>query len=101
MISPAIFPQFQAAASHRGAQSKTDADQRDEAIRLRAMEFESLFLADFLNHAGLEKALSGESGIGGEAFSSFLVELYAEKLVAKGGIGLADQIYNQLREKQS
>jgi len=54
-----------------------------------------------LKHTGLDKALAGDSGIGGEAFSSMLVQTYADELSKNGGFGLADQIYRQLKDHQS
>lgn len=70
---------------------------RDAAIREKAKEFEAVFIAEMLSHAGFDKALSENSGFGGEAFSRMLVESYAEQLSKKGGFGLADQIYRQLK----
>ncbi len=71
--------------------------ERDNAIREKAQEFETIFIAEMLSHAGFDKALAENSGFGGEAFSRMLVETYAEQLSEKGGFGLADQIYRQLK----
>lgn len=92
------LPIIPAAPQTEGAPSspKTDA-ARDAEIREKAEEFESIFIAEMLSHAGFDKALSENSGYGGEAFSRMLVESYAEQLSKKGGFGLADQIYRQLK----
>lgn len=74
---------------------------KDTALRETAKEFESVFIAEMLSHAGLDKALSSESGFGGEAFSQMLVETYAQELSEKGGFGLADKIYRQLKDHTS
>lgn len=53
-----------------------------------------------LKHAGLTEALSGGGGkFGGEAFSNMLTEQYAGELIENGGFGLAEEIYQQLLEK--
>ncbi|WP_428408209.1 rod-binding protein [Hyphococcus sp.] len=71
--------------------------EKEQALRETAREFEAVFIKEMLTHAGLDKAIAGDSGYGGEAFSSMLVETYAEKLAEKGGFGLADQMYRQLK----
>ncbi|GJL92825.1 rod-binding protein [Hyphococcus sp.] len=78
-----------------------DAAVREEELRKSAQEFESVFIAEMMKHTGLDKALAGDSGFGGEAFSSMLVQTYAEELSKNGGFGLADQIYRQLKDHQS
>ncbi|WP_411815931.1 rod-binding protein [Hyphococcus sp. DH-69] len=77
------------------------AADKDAALRKSAAEFESVFIAEMLSHAGFDKALSENSGFGGEAFSRMLVESYAEEITNNGGFGLADQIYQQLKGRSS
>lgn len=77
------------------------ATQKEEALRKTAREFEAVFIKEMLTHAGLDKALAGDSGHGGAAFSSMLVETYASNIADKGGFGLADQIYRQLKDQLS
>lgn len=77
------------------------AEARDPELSASAREFESVFIAEMLSHAGFEKALSGESGFGGEAFAGFLVQIYAERLSENGGLGFADKIYAQLETRPS
>jgi len=77
------------------------AAEKDAALRKSAAEFESVFIAEMLSHAGFDKALSENSGFGGEAFSRMLVESYAEELTKNGGFGLSDQIYSQLKDRSS
>lgn len=67
----------------------------EEARRIAA-EFEAVFVAEMLSHAGFEKALASEAGFGGEAMSGILLDAYAEKIVARGGFGLADAIASRL-----
>lgn len=73
---------------------------RDAQLREQAREFEAVFVSQMLKHAGLTEALSGsESRFGGEAFSNMLTEQYANELIEDGGFGLAEEIYQQLLEK--
>lgn len=74
---------------------------RDEALRESAKAFEAAFLAQMLTHSGLAKSLSANGGFGGEAFSTLLVEQYAAQIVEQGGFGLAEKIYEQLRDKDA
>lgn len=73
--------------------------QRDQEMLESAKAFEAVFIAQMLSQTGLGEALSTESGFGGEAFSGFLVEQYANRLVEQGGFGLAEKIYQQLRQQ--
>ena len=72
----------------------------DERIMEKAREFEAVFVAQMLKDSGMGKALSKDSGFGGDAFSSLLLEQYAGKIVENGGFGLANKIYDQLRAQE-
>lgn len=75
------------------------APSRDEELLKTAKAFESVFIAQMLSYGGLTEALGANAGFGGEAFSGLLVEQYADQLVERGGFGVADRIYEQLRER--
>lgn len=77
------------------------AKARDDALRQAAKEFEATFIAEMLTYAGFEKALSSRAGFGGEAFSRLLIDSYAAQISEGGSFGLADKIYNQLKDFQS
>lgn len=83
-------------AAHTALPKTSEIDQR---VMTKAREFEAVFVAQMLKHSGMGKALSSDSGHGGEAFSSMLLEQYAERIVENGGFGLADKIYEQLRKQ--
>ena len=72
------------------------------AARLTAQKLEASFLAEMLKHTGLgdgSGAFSG--GIGEEQFASFLREEHANLMAARGGIGLAETIFQSMcREEQ-
>ncbi|MFD1510119.1 rod-binding protein [Lacimonas salitolerans] len=70
-------------------------------LRRVATELEASFLAEMLTSAGLGKSPDGFGGGAGEdQFSSFLVREQARALAERGGIGLAETIFNALKEKQ-
>ncbi|MDE0591365.1 rod-binding protein [Halocynthiibacter sp. C4] len=64
-----------------------------------AKDLEANFLAEMLKTAGLgktSKTMGG--GAGEEQFSSFLRQAQAEAMVEKGGIGLAQSLFEALKE---
>ena len=72
----------------------------DEAMRAAAIKFEATFLAEMLKHTGLGEMPEGFNGGAGEAgFSDFLVHEYAESIASTRSTGLADQIYQALKER--
>ncbi|QHQ36438.1 rod-binding protein [Algicella marina] len=74
---------------------------RQEQLTNKAKEFEAAFLAEMLKAAGVGKPLQTfGGGAGEEAFSGFLVQEYANQVVATGGLGLAASIVNALSEDQ-
>ncbi|MEL6479136.1 MAG: rod-binding protein [Pseudomonadota bacterium] len=74
---------------------------REEALRKTAVEFETLFLAEMLKHAGLGSAReSFGGGAGEEAFSGLLAGEQARLLAERGGIGLADRLFESLLERE-
>lgn len=95
-MSTVIAP-LQALASTAPGQEK---ESVDPLAMEKAREFEAVFIAQMLKFSGMDKAISQNSGFGGDAFSGMMLEQYARKIVDNGGFGLADQIYAQLRERQ-
>lgn len=73
---------------------------RDQALRAKAIELEGQFLAEMLGHAGFGKSLeSFGGGIGEEQFSSFLRQEQAMAIARKGGIGLAEHLFNAMKDR--
>lgn len=72
---------------------------RQSAMREAAEKLEAAFLAEMLKGAGLG-AMAGPFGGGqGEAqFASLMRDEQARMMVAAGGIGLAEQLFNQMAE---
>ncbi len=72
-----------------------DAPATDDmaALRRTARDFETAFLAETLKHMGLDRT----QGVAGAApFSSFVNRAYAEGIVERGGLGLAENIVRSL-----
>ena len=62
--------------------------------------FEAAFLAEMLGHAGLGRTpelLGG--GPGEDAFSHMLTREYAARIAETGALGLAEQVYQTLRDR--
>jgi Rod binding domain-containing protein len=72
----------------------------DQKLRAAAMELEAGFLAEMLKAAGAgESRESFGGGVGEDQFSSFLVQEQARELAKSGGIGLAESLFNALKER--
>lgn len=73
---------------------------RDAALMEQARALEASFLSEMLGHAGMGAARdSFGGGIGEDQFASFLRQEQAKGMVAKGGIGLAEHLFNRLSER--
>ncbi len=71
----------------------------DARLRAVATRLEATFLAEMLKHAGLGQARDAYGGgIGEDQFASFLAEAQAQAMAARGGIGLAETLFNALKE---
>jgi peptidoglycan hydrolase FlgJ len=73
---------------------------QERALREAAEKMEAGFLAEMLKSAGLGKT-GGQfgGGAGEDQFSSFLVQEQAMQMVKAGGIGLAETLFESLKEK--
>jgi Rod binding domain-containing protein len=76
-------------------------DAHDAALlRRRAEELETAFLSEMLAHAGVGRPISAMGGgIGEERFASFLRDAQAEALVRRGGLGLAQMIFDAMMKR--
>lgn len=74
----------------------------DEKLFRVAQKLEASFLAEMLKSAGFGKARdSFGGGAGEEHFSTFLTQAHATSMVEGGGIGLAESIFDALKEKEN
>ncbi|WP_127113125.1 rod-binding protein [Shimia sediminis] len=92
MISEVVAP----------AQSMPAPKLPDEKLREVAIELEATFLSEMLKHAGVGKAPDGFGGGAGEdQFASFLRLEQAREMARQGGIGLAETLFEALKESQN
>jgi peptidoglycan hydrolase FlgJ len=76
--------------------------QADQALRIAARKLEAGFLAEMLKSAGAGKSREAfGGGVGEDQFSSFMVEEQAEMMVAAGGIGLSEQLFEALKSRSN
>jgi peptidoglycan hydrolase FlgJ len=75
---------------------------QDARLMEAAQKLEAGFLAEMLTSAGLG-APRGEfgGGAGEEHFSSFMVEAQAREMVAAGGIGLAQSLFEAMKARET
>lgn len=70
----------------------------DSILMEKARALEAAFLSEMLSHAGLgANSESFGGGIGEEQFASFLRQEQAALMVKRGGIGLAEHLFNAMR----
>lgn len=76
-------------------------NSQDKALKDVAQELEATFLAEMLKSAGFGKprdAFGG--GTGEDQFGSFLRQAQAKEMVKAGGIGLAETLFEALKERR-
>lgn len=94
---PAIDP-----AASLPAPFPRTADAQDRKLREAAQELEANFLAEMLKSAGVGKTPEAFGGGAGEdQFSSFLRLEQAREMARAGGIGLAESLYEAMKERAS
>ena len=70
---------------------------RSAHVRQKAQELETRFLSEMLAHTGLDAQTGAfNGGIGEDQFASFLREAQAKAMVDRGGLGLAQSIFQSL-----
>ncbi len=70
------------------------------ALRDAAQKLEASFLAEMLKAAGVGEQIEGwGGGIGEDQFASFLRQAQAEEMAKSGGIGLAESLFEALKER--
>lgn len=73
--------------------------QKDAKLRAAAQELEAGFLAEMLKSAGVGESRDAFGGGAGEDhFGSFLRLEQAKLMAEQGGIGLAEAIFQSLKE---
>ena len=70
---------------------------RSAQLMQKAQELETRFLSEMLAHTGLDAQTGAfNGGIGEDQFASFLREAQAKAMVGRGGLGLAQSIFQSL-----
>ncbi len=70
---------------------------RSAQLMQKAQELETRFLSEMLAHTGLDAQTGAfNGGIGEDQFASFLRESQAKAMVDRGGLGLAQSIFQSL-----
>lgn len=81
------------ATTHPSARDTSD----DAVLMEKSKELEASFLSEMLSFAGLSNSEGSYFGSAGEdQFGSFLRDAQARLMVEKGGIGLAQQLFQSL-----
>ena len=83
-------------------EAKTVGRDRDPAVWAAAKSLEASFLSEMLKSAGYGAARDAfGGGAGEEQFSSLLIQEQSAAIVERGGIGLAQSIYESLVRDRS
>ncbi len=83
-----------------GATSNKFLERRDKALWDAAQKLEANFLSEMLKSAGLGETRSEFGGGSGEdQFASFLRNAQADLIVKKGGVGLAESLFQALKDR--
>lgn len=75
-------------------------DRPPGAAQSAARDFEAAFIAEMLSHSGFDKALTHNSGFGGETMASFLIAEISNRLAMRGEFGIAALVEKQLGERK-
>ena len=87
-------------APHQSGSVKTD--PTDIKLLSAAKQLEASFLSEMLKSAGVGAPRTGfGGGIGEDQFASFLRDAQAKEMVERGGIGLAQSLFEALKERQN
>lgn len=102
MELPPLAPSPSTAAARDAAKAAAREAAKDAAAHKAAQGLEASFLAEMLQYTSLNaKPESFGGGAGEEAFGSLLTEQYAKLLAARGGIGLAERIFDVIKNRES
>ena len=80
----------------------TISPSKTQDLKEAAVALEAAFLTEMLKAAGFGKAPdSFNGGAGEDQFMSFQVRAQAEAMAEAGGIGLAEALFNALKEREN
>ena len=82
--------------------AKPPAPAEEKAMREAARAFEAAYLAEMLKQSGVNAMPDAFGGGAGEdAFASLLTGEYARLLAERGGIGLAERIFEAIKGRSA
>jgi flagellar protein FlgJ len=85
-----------------GPPTPNSGPSRRDQLMAKAEQLEATFLAEMLAHSGLGEMQGAFGGGQGEAqFTSFLRQEQARLIVEKGGIGMAELIFNTMAKVEN
>lgn len=73
----------------------------DAELMETAKEFEAAFITQMLTFSGLGEAMVSGEGEMASAFTGFFLESLASDMADVGAFGLADKLYDTLKDRQS
>lgn len=79
------------------------ADNKSSERRLEvARNFEKMFVSEMLRLTELSNSTDGifSGGFGEEAFRSFMIDAYSEKIVETGSFGISEVVFQALSQKE-
>ena len=99
-VTPQVGPAGIPGKPAGSVQHPDGAEISDARLREVAEQLEASFLSEMLKAAGLGKPRSDfGGGTGEDQFSSFLRDAQAQEMVKRGGIGLAQNLFEALKER--
>lgn len=85
---------------YRAQENRPAPPSKDQQLREVAEKLEATFLAEMLKSAGMHKTSdSFGGGTGEDQFGTFLIQAQADEMARAGGIGLAEHIFESLKER--
>lgn len=85
---------------YRAQEGRPSPPSQEQKLRDVAEKLEATFLAEMLKSAGMHKTRdSFGGGTGEDQFGTFLIQAQADEMARAGGIGLAEHIYESLKER--
>jgi Rod binding domain-containing protein len=99
-ILTGVFPMTIPVTTAQAGPTLSRRDHTEQALRAKAVELEGAFLAEMLSHAGLGRMPESFGGGAGEdQFASFLRRAQADAMAVRGGIGLAEHLFNAMKDQ--
>ena len=102
LTSSALFDLAQTKKQSAEIKAKTEAIAGNQAARNAAEEFEAIFLATMFESmfSGIKTDGPFGGGHGEQVYRSMLNQEYAASIAKSGGVGIADDLFNEMIKTQ-